>query len=72
VPTPGAAGFQVSTPSPLMLAPLRAALAVFREAGGIAAVRTKSLLLTGFLEWLLTVSAMCACPVTRLRLSNCN
>ncbi len=49
----GAAGWQVST-SPIMLLALhRAALDIFEQAGGLAPLRTKSELLTGYLEFLI-------------------
>jgi kynureninase len=52
VPRPGAVGWQVSTPSVLAFAPLRAALALF-DAAGVPTLRARSLRLTGYLESLL-------------------
>ena len=51
-PAPGAAGWQVSNPSVINIVALRAALEVYGETS-IQHVRTKSLLLTGYLEHLL-------------------
>ena len=53
LPAPGADGWQVSTPNILALALHRAALSITAEAG-ITALRQKSELLTGFLEYVLT------------------
>jgi kynureninase len=53
-PDSGAAGWQLST-SPVMLLTLhKAALDVFEKAGGLAPLRAKSELLTGYLEFLIT------------------
>jgi kynureninase len=52
-PDAGAAGWQVST-SPIMLLALhKAALDIFEEAGGLAPLRAKSDLLTGYLEFVI-------------------
>lgn len=53
MPRPGAAGFQLSNPSALDLSAVVASLQIFEEAG-IENLRQKSLLLTAYLEELLT------------------
>ena len=57
----GAAAWQIGTPSLLAAAPLRRALRLFAEAG-MAAVRAKSLALTGYLMELLEADGLLAEP----------
>jgi kynureninase len=52
-PDGGAAGWQLSTSPVMLLALHKAALEVFEQAGGIAPLRAKSELLTGYLEFLI-------------------
>lgn len=52
VPTPGAEGWQISNPPILPLAALRASLEIF-DAAGMARLREKSRLLTGYAEFLI-------------------
>jgi kynureninase len=54
IPVASADGWQVSNPPILSMAPLRASLAIFDEAGGIEPLRKKSLKLTSYLRFLLT------------------
>ena len=53
IPVASADAWQVSNPPIFSMAPLRASLAVFDQAGGMNALRDKSLKLTGYLESLL-------------------
>ena len=55
VPQPGAAGWQISNPPVLAMAPLLASLEIFDEAG-LSALRDKSRRLTGYLRFLLEAS----------------
>src|SRR5947207_8138450 len=54
IPVASADGWQISNPPIFAMAPLRASLAIFDQAGGIDPLRVKSTKLTGYLEFLLT------------------
>ncbi len=53
VPVLSADAWQLSNPPILAMAPLRTSFAIFDEAGGMDALRAKSLRLTGYLQFLL-------------------
>jgi kynureninase len=53
IPVASADGWQISNPPIFSMAPLRASLAVFDEAGGMKPLRDKSEMLTGYLQFLL-------------------
>jgi kynureninase len=54
IPVASADGWQISNPPILSMAPLRAALAIIDDAGGMGPLRAKSVRLTGYLEFLFT------------------
>jgi kynureninase len=53
VPVQSADAWQISNPPILAMAPLRTSLAIFDDAGGVAALRQKSVRLTGYFQFLL-------------------
>jgi kynureninase len=53
IPVASADGWQISNPPIFSMAPLRASLAIFDEAGGMEPLREKSRKLTGYLQFLL-------------------
>jgi kynureninase len=53
IPVPSADGWQISNPPIFAMAPLRASLAMFDEAGGMEPLRAKSFKLTGYFEFLI-------------------
>jgi kynureninase len=53
IPVPSADGWQISNPPIFSMAPLRASLAIFDEAGGMEPLRTKSIKLTSYFQFLL-------------------
>src|SRR5207247_3944316 len=53
IPVASADGWQISNPPILSMAPLRASLSIFDEAGGMDTLRAKSIKLTAYLEFLL-------------------
>jgi kynureninase len=53
IPVRSADAWQISNPPIFSMAPLRAALSIFDQAGGMEALRGKSIKLTGYLEFLL-------------------
>src|SRR5207248_3740032 len=53
IPVPSADSWQISNPPIFSMAPLRASLSIFDEAGGMDRLRAKSIKLTGYLQFLL-------------------
>jgi kynureninase len=63
IPVPSADAWQISNPPIFSMAPLRASLAVFDEAGGMEPLRAKSIKLTGYLQFLLEATGHSAFSV---------
>src|SRR6266481_294527 len=57
IPVASADGWQISNPPIFAMAPLRASLAIFDDAGGMEPLRAKSTKLTSYLEFLLNQNA---------------
>ena len=53
IPVASADGWQISNPPIFSMAPLRVSLSIFDEAGGMEALREKSIKLTGYLQFLI-------------------
>src|SRR5881392_2656472 len=53
IPVASADAWQISNPPIFSMAPLRASLSLFEEAGGMEPLRAKSMKLTGYLEFLI-------------------
>jgi kynureninase len=63
IPVPSADSWQLSNPPILAMAPLRTSFAIFDQAGGMTALRVKSLRLTGYLQFLLGTIGSERCSV---------
>ncbi|MEO5717824.1 MAG: kynureninase, partial [Chthoniobacterales bacterium] len=70
VPVPSADSWQLSNPPIFALAPLRTSFAIFDEAGGMEALRAKSLRLTGYLQFLLERAPSQLCTIITPSLPN--
>src|SRR6184192_1940890 len=65
IPVPSADGWQISNPPIFSMAPLRASLSIFDEAGGVEPLRAKSVKLTGYLQFLLEQISASAAPKSK-------
>ena len=67
IPVPSADGWQISNPPIFSMAPLRASLSIFDEAGGMEALRAKSIKLTGYLQSLIEIAGHLKLATGRVR-----
>ena len=67
IPVPSADGWQISNPPIFSMAPLRASLSIFDDAGGMEALRAKSIKLTRYLQSLIEISGHLKLATGRVR-----
>jgi len=67
IPVPSADGWQISNPPIFSMAPLRASLSIFDDAGGMEALRAKSIKLTRYLQSLIEIAGHLKLATGRVR-----